>query len=112
MSNQRFAPYSKRLCQHPDLDSLATIFVAMGQGAWERGKEQGSPTLVLPDDTEPQELAWPVAGYPVVIVRCSDVPEHREQQLAASLLRDGADSVMAPALHGPFRQYVEEVQHG
>jgi hypothetical protein len=111
-NRKRLPPFGKTIRQHPQLADLNIIFVAIGRDAWGWAKSQQNPTLVLPDGENPCSYDWPVTGFPVVVVRTSEVEPDIERQLASQLFRLGATSVIAPSIYGPFTYFEPEVRHG
>ena len=70
------------------------IRVAFGPGAWDFVKTQ-PPTMVLPDDANPDEFQWPSDGKPALIHERGDANNERLKELATALLTAGASSVVA-----------------
>ena len=71
------------------------VRVAIGSKAWKFVKKQRHPTMVLPDDANPEDFAWPSDGKPALIHERGTYNDNRLQSMAAALLRAGASSVVA-----------------
>ena len=71
------------------------IRVAIGPGAWNFAKKQRHPTMVLPDDADPDDFQWPSDGKPALIHERGDYNDDRLDLLARALLQAGASSVVA-----------------
>ena len=71
------------------------VRVAFGPGAWDFVKTQTQPTMVLPDDANPDDFQWPSDGRPALIHERGDYNDERLDSLAHALLKAGASSVVA-----------------
>ena len=71
------------------------VRVAVGPSAWEFVKTQQHPTMVLPDDANPDDFQWPSDGKPALIHERGDYNDERLDSLAHALLKAGASSVVA-----------------
>jgi hypothetical protein len=89
---KRIAPYGKRFIGRR---FTRPVFVLAGSEAWERSKQigPGIPFLVLPPDTSPADLFWPVSGYDVLVHRAGDISKARLKHLLGCLVADGAATV-------------------
>lgn len=71
------------------------IQVAIGPGAWDFQKGHRSPIMVLPDDANPDDFAWPSDGGPALIHERGEYNDDRLTAMAEALLCAGAPSVVA-----------------
>ena len=71
------------------------VQAAIGPGAWAFQKRHGSPIMVLPDDANPDEFAWPSDGGPALIHERGTYDDERLRAMAIALLSAGAASVVA-----------------
>ena len=90
----RLPPYAHRAILHRKLDGLG-YWVFTGADGWSRAKSGYVPALVLPEGEEPESFRWPVMGFNTLIYRTSPLDPAIEQRLARSLLRAGAQSLIA-----------------
>jgi len=74
--------------------SRSGVRVALGVGAWDFVKTQ-PPTMVLPDDANPDDFQWPSDGKPALIHERGAYNDDRLDELAGALLRAGSPSVVA-----------------
>jgi len=51
--------------------------------------------MVLPDDSNPDDLGWPSDGQPALIHERGEYNDDRLRAMAKALLRTGASSVVA-----------------
>ncbi len=86
----KLPPYGKLFQSVP----RSGVRVALGPGAWEFAKTQ-PPTMVLPDDANPDDFQWPSDGKPALIHERGDFNDDRLDSLAHALLKAGASSVIA-----------------
>ena len=87
----RLPPFGKHFQPVP----LSGVRVAIGPGAWDFAKKQRQPTIVLPDDANPDDFQWPSDGKPALIHERHDYNDERLNSLAHALLQAGASSVVA-----------------
>ncbi len=71
------------------------IRVAIGPGAWDFVKTQRKPTMVLPDDANPEDFWWPSDGGPALIFERGEYNDERLDSLAHALLKAGSSSVVS-----------------
>ncbi len=86
----RLPPFGKNFQPVP----RSGVRVAVGPGAWDFVKTQ-PPTMVLPDDANPDDFKWPSDGKPALIHERGDFNDDRLRVMAATLLYAGASSVVA-----------------
>ena len=70
------------------------VRVAIGPGAWDFQKRHHCPIMVLPEDANPDDFAWPSDGGPVLIHERGTYDDKRLQLMAEALHRAGASSVV------------------
>ena len=70
------------------------VRVAIGPKAWKFAKKQRRPTMVLPDDANPENFSWPSDGKTALIHERGTYDDNRLRSMAAALLRAGASSVV------------------
>jgi hypothetical protein len=109
----KLPPHGKALTErlrfnNPPLHAV----VCIGLDAWKRAKRWNeSPAdtvaMVLPADTPPDALSWPVSGLPVVLDVAEGPSDEQLTVLALVLLRAGSGPVtqVSPSRSHPFRQY-------
>ncbi len=70
-------------------------FVAIGSKAWglARRRLPFYPVMVLPDDCEPSDFAWPVNGVPVLLIEVGSFDTVRLERTGLALLLAGAPIV-------------------
>ena len=105
-------PYYKDYVKNPH----GGVRVAIGPHAWGFAKKQYHPTLVLPDDADPEDFGWPSDGKPALIHERGTFDDNRLRAMAGTLLRAGASSVIAirEALlndYDPLVYFDSEVAH-
>ena len=71
------------------------VQVAIGPGAWDFQKKHHCPIMVLPDDANPDEFAWPSDGGPALVHERGVYDDNCLRATATALLRAGASSVVA-----------------
>jgi len=71
------------------------VRVAIGPQAWKFAKNQRHPTMVLPDDANPEDFGWPSDGKPALIHERGTYDDNRLRAMAEALLVAGASSVVA-----------------
>lgn len=71
------------------------VQVAIGPGAWNFQKRHNSPIMVLPDDANPDDFAWPSDSKPALIHERGTYNDDRLRAMAEALLLAGASSVVA-----------------
>ena len=86
----KLAPFGKQFQPVPP----SGVRVAIGPGAWDFQKKQRHPTLVLPDDANPEDFGWPSDGKPALIHERGIYDDNRLGAMAEALLRAGASSVV------------------
>lgn len=84
-------PYYKDYAKNP----RGGVRVAIGPNAWGFAKKQYHPTMVLPDDANPEDFGWPSDGKSALIHERGEYDDDRLRSMAAALLRAGASSVIA-----------------
>lgn len=95
MSRRRLPPFACRL----KLRGPATrdqIVVAIGPWAWNYAKADAlNRALVLPEDRDPFDFRWPVAGIDVLLLELGVFDTDRLERTALALLCHGAACVRA-----------------
>lgn len=95
MTQRPLPPFSSRL----KIRGPATrnqIVIAIGPWAWNYAKaDQGNRALVLPEDRDPFDFRWPVAGIEVLLLELGVFDTDRLERVALALLCDGAACVRA-----------------
>lgn len=91
MYKRRTPPFGKMFQPVP----RSGVRVALGSGAWDFQKSHHCPILVLPDDTDPDDFAWPSDGKPALIHERGSYDDERLDNMARALLQAGASSVVA-----------------
>lgn len=95
MKQRQLPPFAQRL----KLRGPATqnqVIVAIGPWAWHYARTDGlNRALVLPDDADPFDLRWPVAGVEVLLLELGVFDTDRLERTALALLCDGAACVRA-----------------
>ena len=109
----KLPPHGKALAErlkfgNPPLHAV----VCVGLGSWKRAKKwnespAGHCAMVLPADTLPASLSWPVTDIPVVIDAETGPSEQQISDLALALLQSGSLPVtcISRTNSHPFRQY-------
>jgi hypothetical protein len=107
----RLPPYGAALAErmkfnNPPLHAV----VCVGMDCWQRAKlwnKREHRAMVLPADTRPEALAWPVSGLPVVLDVSVGPSEEQLSDLALALLQSGSEPVTqwSPSKSHPFKQY-------
>jgi hypothetical protein len=87
----KLPPFGKQFQPVP----VSGVRVAIGPGAWDFQKKHHAPILVLPDDADPEDFAWPSDGKPALIHERGTYDDNRLRTMAVELLRAGASSVVA-----------------
>lgn len=115
----KLPPHGKQLAErlkfhNPPLYAVACI----GLDAWRRAKDWNTSkadavAMVLPPDTPPASLQWPVDNIPVVIDAAAGPSEEQISDLALVLLQSGSLPVTCVSLSRshPFRQYRWSSEH-
>ena len=80
--NKPLPPFGKRFYPVP----ASGVQVAIGPGAWDFQKKHSSPILVLPDDANPEDFAWPSDGGPALIHERGPCDDNRLYAMASALL--------------------------
>ncbi len=92
----KLPPYGKRF----DVDAKETVFVfAGGQQAWGRAKREYqlglNRALVLPENSSPTDMRWPVSGRDVITIDYgANLNEPLYEALSLTLLRQGVAGVI------------------
>jgi hypothetical protein len=76
-------------------------WVAIGPKAWDVDRIKSFPVMVLPDDRDPADFSWPVAGLEVLVLEVGTYNTARLERLAQALLTAGAVSVLASRTANP-----------
>ena len=91
MKHRRLPPFGRLFQPVP----ASGVRVAIGPGAWDFQKKHHVPIMVLPDDADPDDFAWPSDGGPALIHERGTYDDYRLKALATALLRSGAPTVIA-----------------
>ena len=91
MNGRRLPPFGKKFQPVP----RSGVRVAIGRNAWDFVKTQRQPTMVLPDDANPEDFGWPSDGKPALIHERGQCDDDRLRSMAEALLRAGSSSVVA-----------------
>jgi len=80
--------------------------VCIGMDAWKRAKrwnesKADTVAMVLPPDTPPASLSWPVEGLPVVVEADEGPSDQLVSDLALELLKAGSLQATLIPKHGP-----------
>jgi len=109
----KLPPHGKQLAErlrfnNPPLHAV----VCIGLDAWKRAKKWNESkadtvAMVLPADTRPESLQWPVSGLPVVLDVAVGPTDEQLSDLALVLLQSGSLPVtcISRTRSHPFRQF-------
>ncbi len=108
---KRLPPHGRALAERLQFRN-APMFavVCIGLDAWTRAKKWNARehrAMVLPADTPPASLSWPVENLLCVIEADTGPTEKQISELALALLQAGSQPVTcySPNNTHPFRQY-------
>ena len=94
----RLPPYLKRHAARLRTAPSASVWVAIGRGAWQwaREREQSHVGIVCPPGEDPAGFDWsPCKGHdPVLLVRAGVVDGDQAYALVVALIRDGVERVL------------------
>ena len=89
--SRRLPPFGKQFTPIPG----AGIRVAIGPTAWGFQKSHCHPIMVLPEQNDPTDFAWPSDGRPALIFECGTFDDVLLHSTAQALILAGASSVVA-----------------
>jgi hypothetical protein len=89
--NKPLPPYGNHYLNDP----RNGVHVALGPSAWEWAKKRRYPVMVLPNNERPTDRRWPPTHGPALIWEVGTYDTDRLTELAISLFRAGATSVVA-----------------
>jgi hypothetical protein len=110
----RLPPYLKRHADRLRTDPSASVWVAIGAGAWQWARERERlVAIVCPPGEDPAALDWsPCRGHdPVLLMPAGAVEGDQIKALIGALFRDGVERVLTPGKNEGLLYY-REVVHG
>ena len=110
----RLPPYLKRHADRLRTDRNASVWVAIGAGAWQWARDRGHlVAIVCPFGEDPAGFDWSLcAGHnPVLLMPVGAVGGDQVKALIGALFRDGVERVLTPGKNEGLLYY-REVVHG